>query len=146
LTPGAVGGYFTGEDVWDVDRGILRRGLIMPDHKGKYLKLLAIELEDLRDDLETLIANCLERMERKEITKYVCFENMAVLRNEILSIDSVSQILSSVDVDDYDDLDALMNDLDLRFWEKLKEHGFPQGPRRLIRRKLEKVLQYMRME
>jgi hypothetical protein len=115
----------------------------MTDMKRKYLRLLAIELEDLRDDLETLIANCLARMERKEISRYVCFENMAVLRNEVLSIEGIAGVLESVDPDAFESLDALTRELDRRFQDALERHGFPEGPRRLIHRKLEKVYRYL---
>jgi len=116
----------------------------MRDVRRKYLKLLAIELEDLQRDVALLMKETEERMQRGEISHYVCFENMAVMRNEVLDIESVAELLGEFRPDDYPDLDALVADLQRRFRERLQEFGFPEAAMSLIRRKLDKVARYIR--
>ena len=114
--------------------------------KKKYLKLLAIELEDLREDIEVVMRNCETRRDRHEITNYVFMENMAVLSNEVLEIGTVTQLLNSINTDDYETLDSMIENIELKFREKLCHKGCPEGPFHLIKRKLAKVAQYVRSD
>ena len=114
--------------------------------KETYLKLLAIELEDLREDIQVVMRNCEQRRDHHEITNYVFMENMAVLKNEVLEIGSVTQFLSGIDTDDYETLDSMIEDIERRFREKLCSKGCPEGSFRLIQRKLAKVAQYVRSD
>lgn len=117
----------------------------MKDVKRKYLKLLAIELEDLKEDIEGLVQETEQRMRADRISPYVCFENLAVLKNEILDIETVSGILNEVRSEDYDSLDALVVGVESRFRVTLREYIFAEAAMRLIRRKLEKVAEYLRV-
>ena len=110
-----------------------------------YLRLLKIELEDLREDLDALIRGWDERLQHHEVTRYVVLENVAVLRNEILGVSGLSHLLGQTDPDAYDDLDSMVADLRNRCAQRLKEHNLPEGPHRMICRKLDKVAQYVRM-
>jgi len=116
------------------------------DARKKYLKMLAVELQDLQEDIEVVIESSQRRLEDAEISRYVFLENMAVLKNEVLGIANVSTIIEAVNPADYDDLDSMVADLDRRFAEKLKERGFPAGVHQLIRRKLNKLADYVRCE
>lgn len=116
------------------------------DARRKYLKMLRVELTDLQEDIEVIITASQKRMEHAEISRYVFFENMAVMKNEVLGIANVSGIIDSVNPADYEDLDAMVKVIDQRFADTLKEHGFPAGVYRLIKRKLFKLADYVRCE
>jgi len=105
------------------------------DARKKYLKMLAVELQDLQEDIEVVIESSQRRLEDAEISRYV-----------VLGIANVSTIIEAVNPADYDDLDSMVADLDRRFAEKLKERGFPAGVHQLIRRKLNKLADYVRCE
>lgn len=116
----------------------------MKDLKRKYLRLLALEIEDLREDIEALIRDTESRMARDEITRYVCLENLAILRNDILSVENVERILEQVHAEEYESLESLVSDLERRFSEGLAGRGFPEAPLLVIRRKLGKLAQFVR--
>jgi len=118
----------------------------MSDARQKYIGLLTFELKDLRDDIEALIVDSQDRMEHSEISKYVCFENIAIFKNEVIGIEHVAALLGEIDPDNYAGLDEMIEDIKQRFWKKLQEYGFPEAPRKLIQRKLEKVARYVRDE
>ena len=57
----------------------------MKDLCRKFQRLLHVELEDLREDLDLFVEVMTARHESGEITDYVYNENLAVLRNEIMA-------------------------------------------------------------
>ena len=116
----------------------------MPELRKKYLRILKIEFEDLREDIETVMANCTSQMEREEISRYVFLENMALFKTEILEIDKVARMLDDFNVEEYDTLDELIDDVEKRLRQRLKELGLPEAPMAMLRRKLEKVARYVR--
>jgi len=115
----------------------------MKDLKRKYLKLLNLEIEDLREDIEALMQDTQNRMARHEITHYVCLENLALLKNDILSIENVERILREVHAEDYEELEALVKDIERRFSQAVAPHCCPEAPLLILRRKLGKLARYV---
>jgi hypothetical protein len=52
----------------------------------KFVRLLNVELESLRDELQVLVEHQDKRLADKEITDYVRNYNVAVLRNELMGL------------------------------------------------------------
>ena len=115
----------------------------MADAKSRYIRMLKIELDDLRDDLQVLIDDCCTREKRHESTHYVCMENMAVFKREILDVNTVDHILDRIEVDEYADVDALARALDDRFGELARRHGITDAVYSMLRRRLEKLAGYI---
>lgn len=118
----------------------------MKEAKRKYIRILKIELDDLQNDLEAVMQHCIGRKQRHEISNYVCMENMALVKNDIEVIESVSEILDELDLDAYADLDELTDDVKKRFGEMLEQHGRFEPMFKLLDRKLTKVGRYVRAE
>lgn len=114
------------------------------DDRTKYLKMLQLELADLKEDIQVVIEAARERMTHDGVSRYVCLENMAVLGHEVLGIDNVAGILDGVKPEDFEDLDSMVRELDERFAATIKAHGFPAGVHRMIQRKLAKLADYVR--
>ena len=112
--------------------------------KRKYIRILKLELEDLREDVELLIARQESRLGRERETHYVFLENLALLKHRILDLDRISAILDQFDLDQCADLDALIKAVDLRFHNLAQHHGLTEAVYGLLKRKLEKVARYVR--
>ena len=116
----------------------------MSDPKKMYVRILKIEMEDLKEDINALTAECKERKEHDEISSYVYMENLAVLNHEILDIERISEDLDELDLDQYPDLDALIEELLGRIEEQLAEHNLMEAVCELVKRKIRKVGDYVR--
>ena len=89
-------------------------------HMAKFLKILRIELEDLEQHIEALVADTLERQKNREVSENVCLENVAVLKNEEYGIDHFIRVIDAMAPKDYEDLAAIVEDIRRQFREELK--------------------------
>jgi len=118
----------------------------MKEMKRKYIRILKIELADLKDDIGVIMEKSVTRKEQREISEYVFLENMALLKNEVLCIGCVEDMIEGIDLDQYADLDELVGWLNGWFNEMLAKHEMVEAVGRLIQRKLAKVARYVRDE
>jgi hypothetical protein len=109
----------------------------------KYLKILAIELEDLESDITFLIEKYKQRRKDKEISDYVFLENLVVLNNEICGISSFKKILNKFDPASYTTIEAFLDDVKTAFRKQINECGLPEGIFMIIERKIMKVYTYI---
>jgi len=109
----------------------------------KYVQILEIELDDLKEDIELLIEKNQSREKDGAITQYVLLENLAVLRNEICGIGSFKKILHTMNQADYGCVQDFIDDVEIRFKKKIEDCGFAEGIFTLVQRKLKKVLTYV---
>lgn len=116
----------------------------MSNLKKMYVQILKIEMEDLKEDINTLTRECRERKERDEISSYVYMENLAVLNHEILDIESISEELDKLDLGQFADLDALIHHLVTKIEQELAEHNVMEAVCDLVKRKMRKVGEYVR--
>lgn len=109
----------------------------------KYLKILRVELEDLYEHIDELIAVNRERRAKKQETEHVCFENVAVLENEKCGLTEFLTVLDRIDPGAYADLDHLIDDLSRRFREKVTSCAIAQAAYLFALRKMRKVRAYV---
>lgn len=109
----------------------------------KYLKILRIELEDLDRHIERLVIENQDRLKRREVTEYVCLENVAVLRSEEFGIRHFINIVDRTDPDSFDGLDALLTHLREAFASEIERAGLAPAACRFAERKISKVHRYI---
>ncbi|MBN1420330.1 MAG: hypothetical protein JXP34_16235 [Planctomycetes bacterium] len=107
-----------------------------------YLKILTIELEDLREDLEALIERCAAEREAGRLSPYVCLENLALFKNELLGVDAFGRIVRETDPSAFAALEAMIDHLRHRFRALARDAGFADAVHICIDRKLAKVAKY----
>ncbi|MDA3901213.1 MAG: hypothetical protein PF637_11930 [Spirochaetes bacterium] len=113
--------------------------------KKNYLVILKLELEDLTEDIDLLIKKCKEDKDDCAITNYVFMENLTLFKNEILGVDVFHDIIDEVSehIDDYEDLDKMIDYLKSNFQEKMMEFGIAKAINLSILRKMDKVKSYV---
>jgi hypothetical protein len=115
----------------------------MKDIKKKYLQILCVELEDLQEDLRLLIDASVARREKNEISSYVCQENLALLRSEIVGINRLCGEIASASAQEYEDLNALIEAVRGKINAMISRHALAEAVRRLVDRRLDKVYRYV---
>ena len=118
------------------------RGLEMKHKMERYLKILKIELEDLETDIAFSEELLRQKHDEHKITDYVFMENLSTFRSELLGIKEMENEIDNL-VEKYDNLDDLMKDVYKFFQDKVREAGLPEVVFVLIKRKLDKVYQYL---
>ncbi|MHC4917547.1 MAG: hypothetical protein ACYTGB_18890 [Planctomycetota bacterium] len=111
--------------------------------KERFVKILRIELEDLREDIEQLIDECKHEMEHPRHNEYVYLENLAVLKNELLGLGHFARILDEIDVEADADLDAVIAHIKTSFTTEIERCGLAPAAIRLVERKIEKVRKFV---
>ena len=118
----------------------------MQEKMKKFLKILRIELEDIENDISMLVNLHLEREKKKEITHYVCRENLALLNREISDLHIVLRYFDSLSLEAFDSLEQMIEEVDKRIKAKTEEMQFDEVVYNLIKRKIEKVKMYVHNE
>ena len=115
----------------------------MGEMKKKYLKILRIEIEDLKYDVEGLIEECNKEHENGQLSEYVFLGNLVIFRKEILGLGEFSNILDSIDPDRFESLDEMIDFIRKSFIDKIKEYNLIKAIILYVERKLEKVKKYV---
>ncbi|RKY49887.1 MAG: hypothetical protein DRP91_03110 [Candidatus Neomarinimicrobiota bacterium] len=111
--------------------------------KECYLKILKIELEDLKDDIEQLIEETRKEKDAGKLTNYVFFQNIALFKNELLGLNVFEDIIESTNPEDFDNLDEMIVHLKERFFKKIKTLGLAEAIRVYVGRKMTKAKRYV---
>ena len=109
----------------------------------KYLKILKVELEDMVEDINSMMEIAQKRKESGEITNYVFWENGTVLIKEISGINNFLQGMSDLDFLKYENLEEMVEDLAAMFRKRTREYDFPEYIYDMVKRKLVKVSLYL---
>ena len=109
----------------------------------RFLDLLALEIEDLENDVTDLIQAAKDRLARHEITNYVFLENQGLLLNELSCLKTLMSTLRDLDTSGYADLNELVADLERRIRARIHECGYPEVVFSLVKRRSDKVLKYL---
>ena len=117
----------------------------MENKTRKYFDILKIELEDLIDDLEFSEEVLSKRFKEHEITEYVFFENVGLLKKEILGIEKVKKMLSESDTEILS-ISDLKDRVENYFKKEIKSAGLPEVVFLLVNRKLDKISRYMALD
>ena len=116
----------------------------MKEKVNKFLNILKIELIDLEDDITTLEDLYKQREKNHEITNYVLLENITVIQREIRAIQRLVDGMDDIVPESYSSLDDLVLDLEDRFKKQLVNCQVPNMVFDLLKRKLQKVKEYVR--
>lgn len=112
----------------------------------RFLKLLAIELESLKEELEVIINSLDLRLERHEITDYVRNENFATLRNEVLGLQDCIKGCEDFDLSSATTMDELVTMTKDFVQHRLRQHGYVPAVYRLIATRIDKVAAYLSVD
>jgi hypothetical protein len=110
---------------------------------NKLISIFRIELQDLEEDINDLLAILERRRDSQEITTYVYLENKGVLLNEIACVKELVGKIGAVDANRYGSVDDLIAAIRELLKERIKECAFPEAVHSLVQRKFEKVCSYV---
>lgn len=108
-----------------------------------FLKILSVELDDLREDIELMIKDNKRKNENGKITNYVFMENTALFQNEIHAIGAFHKIIDQTDINKFSSLDELVANIKDKFREIARTHGYAEAGKICIERKINKVQKYV---
>ena len=111
--------------------------------KKRYMEILNIELDDLKEDLERLVQDTKEKRQNGRLTEHVYLANLTLFKNELLGVDAFYKIMEKTDPDAFENLDALLNHLRNAFREKVRVCGLARAVNVCVERKLRKVARYV---
>jgi len=109
----------------------------------RFLDLMAMEIEDMREDIETLRRNDAARSKRHEISDYVHMENDAVYRHIEAGIACLRHTLEQVNQAEHVDVPSLVAALRDLCHQRAKELGLREGMIRTLHRKMDKVAAFL---
>lgn len=115
----------------------------MKHQQRNFLEILNIELDDLKEDIETLKEICEQRLQEGLITNYVHRENMALYDNELHAVQTFRQIVQQTDPLQFESLDSMIQSLDEQFMTAMKSCGYARAGHICIKRKILKVANYV---
>lgn len=114
------------------------------DRKEQFIKVLDIELEDLKMDIEMMIREAEKAKVTEKITNYVFMENLVVFRDEIAAVESLKSFIdASCLQNSCSDLADLKNSVMGQFRRRLQELKMPHIMGEWLDRKVEKAYQYI---
>ncbi len=116
----------------------------MKDCMRRFLKVLVVELEDLDTHIEELVQVQNERYAARLESEYVCLENVATLRNEACGLHHFVRIVNTIDLDQFQDLDQLIDHLRRTFRAELKRCGLAPAAYVFAERKMARVEHYVK--
>ena len=111
--------------------------------KKNFVRILAIEIDDFKEDLEVLIQQCKNARECGRLSESVFWENITVFNNEILGVNALHRILDEINPDEYEILEELIDEIKIRFHSLVRERGLVEAINIYIERKMEKVTRYV---
>ncbi len=109
----------------------------------RFLKVLALEIESIQDELSMLLNTLDDRLARREISDYVRNENFVVLLNEVLGLHDCLHGLDDVrgcpaeSVDDAADLAREVLD------RRIADHGYVPALGHLLDARIDKIVRYI---
>jgi hypothetical protein len=115
----------------------------MRETKKYYLKILRIEIEDLREDIEFLIKELERERESELLSEYVFLENLTVFHSELYGVDFFFKVLDDINPDNFESLDEMISFIEESFKIKIKQAGLPDALNIYVKRKLLKVRDYI---
>jgi hypothetical protein len=119
------------------------RGDVMSSNTAHFLKLIKVEFEDIQEDIVLMERISMDRLKNAEITNYVYHENFVVFEQERRAIHTLSTLLDENRWEEYDQPDALRDDLISAFELRIRELHAPMAVHDLIKRKIDKIHQFI---
>jgi hypothetical protein len=126
--------------------------------RRRFLKLLVIEMESLKEELEIIIGTLDERLRNHEITDYVRNENFAVLRNEVLGVQECIRNCAESELSDggtsdggtelseAQSVEELAETIKSCMRRRLEDHGYVPAVYNLVDRRVDKIAAYLSVD
>ena len=111
--------------------------------KKRFMEILYIELDDLKEDLERLVDETENQRKKGILTEHVYMANLALYKNELLGVKSFNHILDHTDPSGFANLDDLLSHLRHSFQEKVRVGGRARAVNVCVERKLRQVARYV---
>jgi hypothetical protein len=115
----------------------------MRDVKKYFLRLLKVEMEDLYEDIQTLVDECKHKCTGDRPTEHVPLANLTTFQKELIGVGKFNQLIDAMHTGAYHDLDSLVSDLRVKFEERIHKSDLPPALNELIARKIDKVLRLL---
>ena len=116
----------------------------MKECKEKFISIIKIEMEDLIKDLNNLVDDYKEKKEKDLITNYVFMENLALLRHEMYGIRKFSEILETLKLDSYKDIEEISDCIKDILEKKINLSDFASCLFPMICRRIVKASKYVK--
>ena len=117
---------------------------------ARFLRLLNAELEDCEEDLRDLDDMLRQRQASREITDYVYWENDALLKREIVALQSIRSAVSSLWVQVGDISGTSLDELSALALEtaraQVMQHQYPMAVMPLIERRIQRIREFLGQE
>jgi len=108
-----------------------------------FLQILEVEMEDLQEDLNDMIAICREQLNKGKITERVYMSNTSLFQNEKLGIVEFVHIVQTTIPDNFESLEELISYLKKELKTLIKGEGIAPALEIFIGRKMLKVARYV---
>ncbi|MCF7886760.1 MAG: hypothetical protein K9M80_09715 [Candidatus Marinimicrobia bacterium] len=105
--------------------------------------LIAIELEDLKMDIEHLLEINKKKIDNDEITNYVFRENRVTLKDEINAIKTFHRTVDNLSLSNFNSREEIFEYLENKFERIVEEAGYGKGILYFVKRKLNKIRKYL---
>ncbi len=115
----------------------------MPSNNRHFLRLLQVEILDLIEDIQAVELVQKKHFEAQTESRHVFMANDALLNREIDSLHNFSKMIDEIDTSVYKDTASLAEALLLRSREIVRRHEDPEVVFVILKRKIDKVLQYL---
>lgn len=115
----------------------------MKDLKRKYIKMLELEFDDLREDIEIILEEERIKLEAGKMSNDIFMENFGTLKNEIAGIDSFIREIEGLDTGAASDVNELLDEVKKIFVRNFKRYGFTKTSTDILVRKIEKINLYL---
>lgn len=118
----------------------------MKNNKERFLKVLKIEIADLIGDLTEMAQITEHRFNLHEITSYVTQENIGLLNNEILALNTIQENLESYNYTGSDNYDEFIIKLEEYIQSVITEKDLPKAVHAIIQRKFKKIRDFITLD
>ncbi|MDC7221651.1 MAG: hypothetical protein PQJ59_17090 [Spirochaetales bacterium] len=115
----------------------------MNNPAAAFITILEIELKDLEEDIQLIMANDEVRRNHEEISNYVYLENVALLKKELFDVDGVIQKVQKMNPADYSSQKEVADTLLADLRDKVERKIFPPVLLTMLERKFDKVTRYI---
>ncbi len=109
----------------------------------KFIKILALEIESMQDELSMLLHSLDDRLARQEISDYVRNENFVVLRNEVLGLRDCLHGLDDVRGCPAETLEDAADLARQTLHRRITDHGYVPALQNLLDARIDKIVRYI---
>jgi hypothetical protein len=108
-----------------------------------FLTMFRSEMESSLEEVEYLAASCEKKFRRNEITNYVYNENESFLALEISELKKIISFIDTIKTEDYKTAEEMAAAAGELLEKRLEEFDDPEAVSGIIKRKIQKVLDYL---